>query len=641
MTKRWRVRAFALTVALIVLATACGGSSKSSKNKNGKNSTQASGGANGVGTVNVNPLFVSTDADGHSTGGTNPVTVRIAASPDHKLRVGFSEDEVAGTGDQWRAAGWGAVTVATMLTGAPLANRDVEFDVNGKIDGPSAGGLMTVATLSILRGDKLQPDITMTGTINPDGTIGPVGGIPYKVDGVIKAGKKRMLIPAGQRNSADDSGKLVDVVQEGQRKGIQVTEVKDVFDAYKAFTGKDLPRPPAATDLKLDESAYQKLKAKVETWLARFDTAAGEFNSLDSEIKSNLQSVAEQASEAQKQAKKLTDEGLQAGAFQKAIEAVAFANAAAKTGAQLQTLLSQGVDAFVSKVKGSASISGQVNGLVDDLKTFQPKTVSDAGALVSAYGDAVDAVSLSSFGQQQLDAQADTEDEAVQQVTVGALYYELAGTLVDAARDVLDVGRDLGGAPLGPGFDLHDVAEFFRRAGEANLNAFETLIVGPAADDANVSLNSAKSQFAENEFDYGLSVAGLNVMGGLQQYFGTGAPADYAELGGAVELYNRTAGLIAKYYSLGDVDPKTLDVKGISNDEAFSAAISLAQSQLAGGIGVLRAKQVNPTIAVADNEIASVDREGTAADKLSALTDYWDGYLNTRVLAYLGGFAAT
>jgi len=44
---------------------------------------------------------------------------------------------------------------------------------------------------------------------------------------------------------------LVDVVDEGQRKGVEVTEVRDVYDAYKAFTGKDLPRPVDSTDVRV------------------------------------------------------------------------------------------------------------------------------------------------------------------------------------------------------------------------------------------------------------------------------------------------------------------------------------------------------------------------------------------------------
>jgi len=637
---RSSLRALTAVVTLVLVATACsGGSSKGAKTTTSKANTATTAVGAGTGSLLVNPLFVSTDATGKSVGGTNPVTVRVGPSSDHKLRVGFTEDEVAGTGDQWQAAGWSAVTVATLLIGAPLTDREVDFDVTGKIDGPSAGGLMTVATLALMRGDKLLPDITMTGTINPDGTIGPVGGIPYKVDGVLLAHKTKMLIPAGQRNSADSSGKLVDVVQEGQRKGVTVTEVDNIYDAYKAFTGKDLPRPQAATVVKLDEASYQKLKAKVETWNARFATSVGEFNSLTPTIRGDLQSIADQANTLNQQAKKLSDEGLQAGAFQKAVSAAAFANAAAHTGQNLQILLTQGVRAFVSRIKASESVSGQVGGLVDELKTFTPATVSDAGALIAAYGNAIDAVSFSLSGQSLLGASASTAEQAATQATLGAVYYDLAGTLVEASKDVLDVGRDLGGAKLGAKLDLNGIADFFRRAAEANLNAFESLIIEPAANNANISVAAAKARFADNDSDYALAVSGLNVMGGLQRYFGTAASSDYAEIGGAVSLYNRSAGLLAKYYSLGEVDPKTLDVTGIANDQAFSAAIELAQNQLAGTVALLSSKSVNPTIAVADNEVASVDREGTASDKLNALTAYWDGYLSGRVLAYIGGFA--
>ena len=248
-------------------------------------------------------------------------------------------------------------------------------------------------------------------------------------------------------------------------------------------------------------------------------------------------------------------------------------------------------------------------------------------------------MSFSLRGQQLLDAPASTAEQANDQATEGAVYYDLAGSLVDASQDELDVGRDLGGAKIGSKLDLADIAEFFRTAAEANLNAFESLIIEPAAHDAKVSLASARARFAGNDSDYSLAVTGLDVIGALPTYFGNAAANEYAEIGGAMSLYNRTAGLIAKYSSLGTVDPQTLDVTRISNDEAFNAAITLAQSQLAGTVAVLRAKSVNPTIAVADNEVAGIDREGNAGDKLSALGEYWNGYLNGRVLAYIGGFA--
>jgi hypothetical protein len=393
--------------------------------------------------------------------------------------------------------------------------------------------------------------------------------------------------------------------------------------------------------VKLDEPTYQKMKAKVETWFANYDSSLSTFHSLAGPVQTDLKGIVAQAASIHAEATKLSNEGLQAGAFSKAVEAAASANAASTTGQQLQILLTQGVRPFVSKIKATQSISGEITGLVDSLKTFQPRTVSDAGAIAEAYGTAIDAVSLSITAQNLLDSTAgESLARQEDQVISGAVYYEFAGSLVQEASDILDIGRDLGGAPLGPHVDTHDVAEFFRRAGEANLAAFESVVIAPQADEANISLTSAKQEFQGIDSNYGLAVSGLNVIGGLQKYFGDAAESDYAELGGAVALYNRTAGLIAKYYSLGEIDPHTFDITGISNDGAFSASIDLAQEQLASGVGLLQGKQVNPTIAVADNEIAGVDREGDASDKIDALTEYWDGYLNTRVLAYLGGFAA-
>ncbi len=632
------LRIVAVGAVLALVAAACGGGGSSSSKKSTTSTAKANNASTAGGKVTVSPLAVTKTADG-SVGSTHPVTVRLSTSNDKKFRVGFTEDEVAGTGDQWRAAGWSATSVATLLTGAALTNREVTFDVSGQIDGPSAGALLTVGVLALTRGDKLKSNVTMTGTINPDGTVGPVGGIPYKVDGVKQAKKTVMLIPTGQRNAADDSGALVDVVDAGRRKGITVTEVADVYEAYQAFTGKSLPRPASSGAVNLDNQTYDRLKAKTEGWLAKFDKSVGDFNSLDPTVQAQLKSITDQANTYQTTAKKLRDEGLQAGAYQNSVLAAMFANAAVTTGQQVSLLVGQGVEAFVTKVRGSAAISGQIQALVDDLKTFTPKTVSDGAALISAYTDAVDAVSLSNFADGLLTDAGNATDptEAVKLATEGSLYYEFAGTLSDAAKDGFDVGRNLEGAPLAKGLDLTTVAEFFRRAAEANLNAFDTVVLAPEAKAANINEDNAKSIFANNDLDYALAVSSLNVISGLQKYFGDAKSSAYAELGASLSLYSRSAGLLAKYYSLGDVD-KDLNVTGITNDKALAAGLDLAQSQLKGTVALLRSKRVNPALVVASYETGGVDREGTASDKLTALQTYWSGFVGGRILAYLGGF---
>jgi hypothetical protein len=138
---------------------------------------------------------------------------------------------------------------------------------------------------------------------------------------------------------------------------------------------------------------------------------------------------------------------------------------------------------------------------------------------------------------------------------------------------------------------------------------------------------------------YALARTGDTVLGSLPKYLGSRTASPYAELSGAISYYARMAVLNAKYSSLGVVDPTTLQLVRAANPDAFSSAIERAQARLASSIALLRSNHVNPTIVAADNEIAAMDQGGAVSDKFDALGDYWDGYVNIRVLAYLGGFA--
>jgi Lon-like protease len=86
---------------------------------------------------------------------------------------------------------------------------DVDFET-GKIGGPSAGLMMTLALY-----DKLTPDdltggrrIAGTGTIACDGGVGPIGGVEQKVAGAEREGAAIFLSPQANvdaaRRAADD-----------------------------------------------------------------------------------------------------------------------------------------------------------------------------------------------------------------------------------------------------------------------------------------------------------------------------------------------------------------------------------------------------------------------------------------------------
>jgi hypothetical protein len=503
-----------------------------------------------------------------------------------------------------------------------------------------------VAVLSLLRGDDLDPGVTMTGTVNPDGTIGPVGGIPEKVLGAAEEGLETVLIPVGQRNSLSKAtGELVDVVDLGRREGIEVVEVTDVYDAYEELTGETMPRLDIGGDTRLDAKAYDRLQAQAGAFMSAYQQSAGVFGSLDPTIQEMLADLALEAEAQAERSASLARQGLQAGAFSAATQAAALADAAAVTGQAVQILLTQGIDPYLARVGSSQAIEGEVYALFDSLKTFEPTTVSDAASLMSAYAVALDALSVAQFANEQLNAVvADVRDgyltmeEAMTELLLPTVFFEVAGTSVDMAKAIFEVGRDLGGPTIDSAVDIATAADFFRKGSDANFAAFQSTVVKEMGNSSGRSEDAMLAMFANRDTDVALTVSQRNVLDGLQAYIGEDEPnAEYAQLGFAISNYARNALLLEKYYSNGRVD-EDLNITGVRSEAALIGGLELGKDQLAAGINLLRANDVEPAIQVAQFEMASVDREGDVGAKFDALSSYWKGFVGSRVLAYLGGF---
>ena len=102
-------------------------------------------------------------------------------------------------------------------------------------DGPSAGAVMTVGFAALLKGDRIQRGIALTGTITKDGTIGPVGGIPDKIRAAAREGYRIILIPEGQR---DDPRWNINRL--AWDLNVEVKEVSTIEAAYHLMTGSTL-----------------------------------------------------------------------------------------------------------------------------------------------------------------------------------------------------------------------------------------------------------------------------------------------------------------------------------------------------------------------------------------------------------------
>ncbi len=155
-----------------------------------------------------------------------------------------------------------------------------EIEANAPIvGGPSAGGVMTVATICALKNLTPRKDVFMTGMIYPDGYIGPVGGIPYKLEAAAKAGAKVFLIPEGQRivyvtKTVEvrkgpfvfirQTTEPVDVVEMGKKLGVKVVEVETVEQALWYYTGYTITKPQLRINLTKYSNLLKVLAFKME-----------------------------------------------------------------------------------------------------------------------------------------------------------------------------------------------------------------------------------------------------------------------------------------------------------------------------------------------------------------------------------------
>ncbi len=80
---------------------------------------------------------------------------------------------------------------------------DVVFDV-GRVRGPSAGLAFSLATLDVLTDGELTGGIRVatTGTIDIAGRVGPVGGVPQKIEAARRAGITVFLVPPSEYTDA-------------------------------------------------------------------------------------------------------------------------------------------------------------------------------------------------------------------------------------------------------------------------------------------------------------------------------------------------------------------------------------------------------------------------------------------------------
>ncbi len=109
-------------------------------------------------------------------------------------------------------------------------------------DGPSAGITMAVALISAAGNKPVRTDVAMTGEINLNGEVLPIGGLTEKLLAAKRYGLKKVVIP--KENLRDLSE-----MPEKLKEGITIVSVEKIEDAVKhVFDGRSARTGPKRTE---------------------------------------------------------------------------------------------------------------------------------------------------------------------------------------------------------------------------------------------------------------------------------------------------------------------------------------------------------------------------------------------------------
>lgn len=129
--------------------------------------------------------------------------------------------------------------------GVSLENRpSYEFPItvsinSGDVGGPSAGLAFTLAIVDRMTPGDLTGDasVAVTGTINLDASVGPVGGVTQKTEAAVSAGATVFLVPPAEFADAT-------VAARGRLEVRQVSTLDEALAALEELGGD--PVPPVA-----------------------------------------------------------------------------------------------------------------------------------------------------------------------------------------------------------------------------------------------------------------------------------------------------------------------------------------------------------------------------------------------------------
>jgi hypothetical protein len=429
--------------------------------------------------------------------------------------------EPADAGPAWHAGLWSAALVAAAALDKDAT--DLTFSAAPPVPGDqsTASALVAAGFLATLTGEKIDPAAAVTGAIQPDGTIGPVAGLPEQFLAAIARGKTRLGYPSGMRVARSlATGEDVDLVRLARAHRAEAIELAGVHDAYQLLTRAPLPAavPVGEDDMALDAGALERLDARYLAWRKRLADEWAQLLQLEQSgrLPQAVKLRARFAHERSEQAEALYRAGKLPAAYARMTTAWVSAATANAAHAVLAKLAAGDIDGAAAALSAAGASEATTGALLAKIGALRPATLAGHLGMVAAFqaalrGWAYDAFAADAIrvatqqlggykGKPASELSAPATHEAIASAVVPAALMKFRAIAENDLADQ-DIEPDHGTAHACSPADVKRLAAVFQRAAAAGLRHVDGLLVEPLANRAGLAGAAARERVAATEPD--------------------------------------------------------------------------------------------------------------------------------------------
>ncbi|AEF96595.1 S16 family serine protease [Methanotorris igneus] len=386
-----------------------------------------------------------------------------------------------------------ASKVAFDIAGKNLKEYNVYYIVRSDvpiIGGPSAGATLCIATIAELNNWSLNKNVMITGMINPDGSIGPVGGILEKIEAAKECGCDYFLIPKGERYISCGN-KTIDAVEFGKRLGIKVIEVESIYDALYYFTNHKLKKKTYSPNPIIEDKYTKSMRALAIEVLKK---SKGKYTAVEEKLNRNYLGYEYQSSleNELKEAKKLIEK-----ADNQYMDGKYYASTCSGFNALIKL---ETIDATIDYLNGE-DVKKYLLNIQNDLEN--KKEVINNHKITKNNIEFVIAAKNRIFeGENLLDDawKSYYANSPIEAIKYGA-YAKCRG---DSAIWWLNLSPDNGGETINPQ-NLKQLSQEYLDNAETIVLYSSMVMPSPLVDEGEEKLNNAKNAY--NEKDYLLTIS--------------------------------------------------------------------------------------------------------------------------------------